>query len=715
MKSIKQAKSEIQSQVEHREPYDPGSTILNLMRIGSSRSRRLAAVIAVAILTMNQCAGFAYAEATKTVLYLDAPAVSEDRASEAGEIAEEYALSTVSPNSEVLAGLAITAEQQSRMIEMADLPDETRRAFDTVLSEETDSVITADAALEAGDTMLAQLENEEDPGEEEFASSDAVRPQLGGQNPPQPEQSDKPPASEYASVPVYETDDPVAPPQEAGDSGASLVVEQPEPEAPPSSKEDIEYASVSPDPQTIEGASGDVTTEEEYGSSGPITDTSPVESTLPEEPTDTTSYEPSESVEEPQDVSELPVTPIQTPEETVQPQPVEEVPSSPPEIQEVAAEPAPSEEGDQPQDNGSTLQPVIDTDDTELETQNEASVDIVVPVSSPGGETIEESENPSNSTLQSEEPSEELADETHTGESDVGTGLPENEESPEDLASNLEASEAPSSDVDDSAILAETENENSPLVEAVPDTTESPTPTSDVLNGTEPDPNATPERNPGDEENPSPEDEDQQPLPISQEPPLTQSTQGGRNFENARPDTEIRRPDRSEREANQSWDRPNPFKDTGAWAQDTSVFARQTWIDASHQNQAVDIAPNPAVSEASLTQSVPQETSVLTVPPPDVTSQIQSGGEIVQQQATEIVQDENIRIADVETAGLIETQALPEYTEPVQQTPSAMPEVSVERVIAPVPTTEPIPTPEVGPQIQQVSEVASNFETEVSE
>lgn len=93
MKSVEQAKSEILSQVEHREPYDPGSAILTLMRIGSSRSRRMAAVIAVAILTINQCAGVAYAEATKTVLYLDAPAVSEDRASAAGEIAEEYALS----------------------------------------------------------------------------------------------------------------------------------------------------------------------------------------------------------------------------------------------------------------------------------------------------------------------------------------------------------------------------------------------------------------------------------------------------------------------------------------------------------------------------------------------------------------------------------------------------------------------------------------------
>lgn len=147
----------------------------------------------------------------------------------------------------MLAGLAIGAEQQSRLIELAELPDDTRRAFDTVLSEETDAGITADAALEAGNTMLAQLENEEDTGEEELASSDAVRPQLGGQDSPRPEQSDESSPPEYASVPVDETDDLVALPQEAGDSGASLVVEQPDLATSPSS-EDVEYASTSPEP-----------------------------------------------------------------------------------------------------------------------------------------------------------------------------------------------------------------------------------------------------------------------------------------------------------------------------------------------------------------------------------------------------------------------------------------------------------------------------------
>ncbi|WP_119070011.1 hypothetical protein [Rubrobacter indicoceani] len=715
MRAVEQVETKMQKHGEHREPCDPGRAILTLMRMGGSRSRRAAAVIAVALLTMNQCAGIAYAEATKTILYLDAPSVSKDRASEAGEIAEEYALSAASPSTEVLAGLAIGAEQQSQLIEMADLPDETRKAFDTVLSEETDMGITADAALEAGDTMLAQLEGEEDTGEEELASSDAVRPQLGGQDPPRPEQSAEPSPPEYASVPVEATYDPVEPLQEAGDSGASLVVEQPNPEAPLSSEEDIEYASASPEPQIIEAPLDDTATDEEYGASGPITDTSPVESTLPEEPTDTTLYEPSERVEEPQDVSELPATTTQASEAPVQQSPIEEAPSSPPEIQGVAAEPAPSEEGDQPQDNGSTLQPVIDTDDTELETQNEADVAIVVPVSSPSEEMIEESENPSNSTLQSEEPSGDLADEIHTGEREVGTGLSESEEPPEDLTSNLEAGESPPSDVDDPVIPAETENENSPLVEDLPDATESLTPTSDVLDGTEPDPNAAPERNPGDEENPSPEDEDQQITSVSQEPPLIQSTGGGRNFENARPDTESRRTDRSERGANQSWDRPKPLKDPGAWTQNMPVSTRQTWIDASHQNQAVDIAPNPAVSEASLTQIVPQETNVSTVTPPNDMSQIRSGEEIVQQQATEIVQDENVRIAEADTTGLIETQALPEYVEPVQQTPSAMPEVSVEQIATLVPTSESMPTPQVDPQIQQVSEVVSDFETGVSQ
>lgn len=153
----------------------PDRTILALIRAGTRRCRFAAAFMAVAFGLVSQTAGAAYAQARESVLYLDAPSVSSERAERAGEVASEYSRPGSPATGETLAWLALP----SGALELADPPEGARGAFASVTAPSEDSGVTAEGALAAGEAMIAQLEEAGDGSGGELAATGAVRPRLG--------------------------------------------------------------------------------------------------------------------------------------------------------------------------------------------------------------------------------------------------------------------------------------------------------------------------------------------------------------------------------------------------------------------------------------------------------------------------------------------------------------------------------------------------------
>lgn len=360
-------------------------TILTLIRAGTRRCRFVAAFMAITLSLVSQSAGVAYAEAAQTVLYLDAPTVSDERATQAGEVASEYSKVGSPATDETLAWLAVPEGAQ----EPVDPPEEAREAFASVTAPSDGPGVTAGAALVAGETMLAQLEGAEDGGAGELAAAEAVRPHLGDgsadgegggergatqdtqEDEPRYEAEAAPPATQPAAgdpgatpQPQYEPPElasleaasgeegggeaPVTEPEKEP-SGAGLVVARssPEPEPPevggPQAGERVELASA---PSAFPGeAQG----REESSPTGPITDTGPaplLAEDSQEDPEGAAAGEPASEPTETQPEAEQ--TPSLASEPGVAPPeaspaeeaaPVEEVP-----VEEVPVEAAPAEE-----------------------------------------------------------------------------------------------------------------------------------------------------------------------------------------------------------------------------------------------------------------------------------------------------------------------------------------------------------------------------------
>jgi hypothetical protein len=271
---------------------NPNRTVLALLRVGSRRCRLAAAFMAVVIGLTAPTANGALAESRRTVLYLDAPAVSKDRALRAGKVADAYADPGSPATRQTLAWLGLPL----RPADVSEPPEYAEAAFASLTAPDGDGAggVTAEAALRAGEVMLAQIDEGVSPGGrdgDEYANEEmaagAVRPTLGdGTRAPdaervaepatqpegQPEPGGEIPTDvgtpEYASIPA--SPDPTGEPGDPS-GGASIVVPNPlsrgeEPEEPSTELAAApSYTRASPEP-----AFG--TEDEPYGPIGPVSD-----------------------------------------------------------------------------------------------------------------------------------------------------------------------------------------------------------------------------------------------------------------------------------------------------------------------------------------------------------------------------------------------------------------------------------------------------------
>lgn len=157
----------------------PERSVLALLLVGDRRCRLAAALVAVVVGLASQIGNQAVAQAEQSRLYLDAPAVSAERASRAGEVANAYSAADSPATREVLAWLTVPV----RPADASPPPESAAKAFASITArdgEGTDGV-TPEDALTAGGVMLAQLDGSpsREDGSEELASAEAVRPQLG--------------------------------------------------------------------------------------------------------------------------------------------------------------------------------------------------------------------------------------------------------------------------------------------------------------------------------------------------------------------------------------------------------------------------------------------------------------------------------------------------------------------------------------------------------
>lgn len=273
---------------------NPKGTVLALLRVGSRRCRLAAAFMGVVIGLTATTANGAFAESRRNVLYLDAPAVSKDRALRAGELAGAYADPGSPATRETLAWLGLP-------VRLADIstsapPEYAEAAFASLTAPDGEGAggVTADAALRAGEVMLAQIDEGVSPeskdgdgdANEEMAAG-AVRPTLGDGNQapdaehvaepaPQPEGQPEPGGEvptdvgtpEYASIPA--SPDPTGEPG-VPSGGASIVVPDPlsrgEEQEEPSTELAAapSYTGTSPEPAFGTG-------DEPYGPIGPVSD-----------------------------------------------------------------------------------------------------------------------------------------------------------------------------------------------------------------------------------------------------------------------------------------------------------------------------------------------------------------------------------------------------------------------------------------------------------
>ena len=248
----------------------PDRTVLALLRAGTRRCRLAAAVVAGLVV---QTANGAFADARRTVLYLDAPAVSADRATRAGETAAAYSDPRSAASPDVLAWLGVA---ESRENEPPAPPENAEAAFASVIAPdgaETPSV-TVEAAAEAGRVMLAQIEDgapsrDGVPGDSELAAGSAagtVRPELGdGTRAPEEDEPtyDAAPAKQFETPDLASSPEPVAvttgsAAEPSGDEGIML-------EAP----QTVELASV-PTAGASPASEASRETGDGHGSTGPI-------------------------------------------------------------------------------------------------------------------------------------------------------------------------------------------------------------------------------------------------------------------------------------------------------------------------------------------------------------------------------------------------------------------------------------------------------------
>jgi len=180
--------TETQMQFAYDEHYD--RTIFTLLRVGTRRCRLAAALLAVIVALAPQFGARASAEEGAT-LYLNAPSVSHERASQAGEVARDYSEGGSSARDGVLAWVGVPARA-------LDAPDGASEAFASITAPEGEgaSDVTLEDALRAGEVMLAQIGDEppedgEDGNEELASAAEAVRPQLGdGRRAPETEEGE---------------------------------------------------------------------------------------------------------------------------------------------------------------------------------------------------------------------------------------------------------------------------------------------------------------------------------------------------------------------------------------------------------------------------------------------------------------------------------------------------------------------------------------------
>jgi len=259
--------------------------VLALVRIGARSCRLVAVLLAVVVGLASQIGDRAVAQAKRPDLYLDAPAVSAERASRAGEVAVSYATSGSPASREVLAWLKVPV----RPADGSRRPEYAAEAFASVVApDDGEGGVTPSAALLAGEVMLAQLDASPPGGEDGdagLASSDAVRPRLGdgtrepGEDEPdaareQPSDTGSPPA---AGTSAYASTSGAAVPNGEPSGAPGVIVSAPPPagergiDDAPRQALSAELASASPD-TGIPTILAHGTDRGSYGSTGPVSD-----------------------------------------------------------------------------------------------------------------------------------------------------------------------------------------------------------------------------------------------------------------------------------------------------------------------------------------------------------------------------------------------------------------------------------------------------------
>ena len=267
----------------------PDRSVLALLRVGTRWCRLAAALMAVVVGLTSQIGDVAVAQAKQTLLYLDAPAVSAEHASRAGEVANAYSKPGSPASREVLAWLEVPV----RPVDVSAPPEGATKAFAAITARDGEGAggVTPDNALAAGEVMLAQLEGspsqEDKDGGEELASSEAVRPQLGAgeQAPRAPETDDaeeqRPGDTDvptYAGSSAYAATQGAAVPVEEPSGGSGVVIPTPSTVAEEATDE-VPQQSLPTELASAPSGTGatpvlDPGTEEEtYGPSGPVSDT----------------------------------------------------------------------------------------------------------------------------------------------------------------------------------------------------------------------------------------------------------------------------------------------------------------------------------------------------------------------------------------------------------------------------------------------------------
>lgn len=223
-----------------------------LFRLGTARARLAAALLVVAGGLLYQTEAQALEQASRKVLYLDAPSVSVPRAERAGDAARGYAGPDSDVPNDVLAWVHVTAAPQDARWAFASITDPSGRP---------PGGVSYDDAVAAGDAMVAQIGGEppvpDAGGDDELASAEPVRPTLGD-------------GTKATDAPGPQTGAP--PPPDAADTSAPADLGLPAPMAqayapsespakkdpatsPSSSNSDEELAAVPDAPATGKGGS----------------------------------------------------------------------------------------------------------------------------------------------------------------------------------------------------------------------------------------------------------------------------------------------------------------------------------------------------------------------------------------------------------------------------------------------------------------------------